>query len=112
MSRVRKIVIGKKNELREDVPAHFHFGPTKGIAVLRDGVCKAYVNRCTHMGGPVDMCAKGTLRCRWHGAEFDCDTGAAIEGEAPEGSFLKRLDVVEEDGILYALFEMPEDPFA
>jgi nitrite reductase/ring-hydroxylating ferredoxin subunit len=106
---VRKIEIGKKDDLRENQPVHFHFGPIKGIAIMRSGECKAYVNRCTHMGGPVDLCLEGTLRCRWHGAEFDPDDGSAIVGEAPEGSFLKRLDVEEENGILFAVFELSDD---
>ena len=91
----------------------FSFGPaTKGIAYNRDGVIKAYVNRCTHMGGPVELHSGGTFRCRWHGADFDPCNGAAIAGEAPAGTFLKPVDIIEDNGILYAVLELPDDPFA
>lgn len=109
---IRKVKVVQASELRENAPVSFHFGPIKGIAFRRGGTCKAYVNRCTHMGGPVDFCRTGTLKCSWHGAEFDPDSGSAIEGQAPPGSFLKRIELVEEDGILYALMELPDDPFA
>lgn len=109
---IRKIKIGAPADIKENQPIPFHFGPIRGIAFKRGETCKAYVNRCTHMGGPVDFCHTGRLKCGWHGAEFDPDTGSAIEGEAPPGSFLKRIDLVEEDGILYALMELPDDPFA
>lgn len=109
---IRKVKVTQASELRENAPVSFHFGPIKGIAFRRGQTCKAYVNRCTHMGGPVDFCHQGTLKCIWHGAEFDPDTGSAVEGQAPPGSFLKRIDLVEEDGILYALMELPDDPFA
>jgi nitrite reductase/ring-hydroxylating ferredoxin subunit len=109
---IRKVRVANLSDVKENQPVSFHFGPIKGIAFKRGGVCKAYVNRCTHMGGPVDFCKTGTLRCGWHGADFDPDTGAAIEGEAPQGSFLKRIELVEENGILFAMMELPEDPFA
>ncbi|MCK9360977.1 Rieske 2Fe-2S domain-containing protein [Patescibacteria group bacterium] len=109
---IRKIQVAKTSDMKENRPVSFHFGPIRGIAFKRGGTCKAYVNRCTHMGGPVDFCHTGTLRCGWHGADFDPDSGAAVEGQAPPGSFLKRIDLVEEDGMLFAFMELPEDPFA
>lgn len=108
---IRKIQVAKAGEIGERAVS-FHFGPIKGIAFSRNGQCKAYVNRCTHMGGPVDFCREGTLRCAWHGADFDPDTGAAIQGQAPAGTFLKAVDLVEENGMLFALLELPDDPFA
>jgi nitrite reductase/ring-hydroxylating ferredoxin subunit len=74
---IRKVQVGKKQEIGERAVS-FHFGPIKGIAFKRGEALKAYVNRCTHMGGPVDFCHEGTLRCGWHGADFDPDTGAAV----------------------------------
>lgn len=108
---IRKVQVGKKEEIGERAVS-FHFGPIKGIAFKRGESLKAYVNRCTHMGGPVDFCHEGTLRCGWHGADFDPDTGAAVQGQAPAGTFLKTVELVEEHGMIFALIELPDDPFA
>lgn len=113
MPITRRIPIAKLGEIMHGSTHVFSFGPaTKGIAYNKDGVIRAYVNRCTHMGGPVDLHQGQTLRCRWHGADFDPCTGAAIAGEAPAGTFLKPIDVLEENGMLYAVLELPDDPFA
>jgi nitrite reductase/ring-hydroxylating ferredoxin subunit len=110
---VRRIPIAKVGEIVPGSTKAFSFGPaTKGIAYNREGVLRAYVNRCTHMGGPVELCTSGSFKCRWHGAEFDPCTGAAIDGEAPEGTFLKPIEILEENGQLYAVLELPEDQFA
>ncbi|MEI7512238.1 MAG: Rieske (2Fe-2S) protein [Candidatus Uhrbacteria bacterium] len=108
---IRKVRVAKVEEIGESAIS-FHFGHVKGIAFKRNGVCKAFVNRCTHMGGPVAFCKQGTLRCAWHGADFDPVTGAAIRGQAPAGTFLKAVELVEESGIIFALLELPDDPFA
>lgn len=48
-----------------------------GLFALRD--------RCTHQGFPLsqgELSEDGTLECVWHGARFDCNTGAAVRGPA------------------------------
>ena len=113
MAIVRRIEICAVGNLPPGSTQSFSFGPaTKGIAYNRGGVIKAYVNRCTHMGGPVELHKGETLRCRWHGADFDPCTGAAIDGQAPSGTFLKPIEILEEHGTLFAVLELPEDPFA
>ncbi len=83
---------------------HFQYGPSKGIAYNDGGTIKAFVNRCTHMGGPVELTRDGKfLRCRWHGADFHPCTGEAIEGQAPEGTFLKQIGLAEKDGEIFAV---------
>lgn len=104
--------MAKAGEIPHGSTKHFSFGPaTKGIAYNRDGVLRAYVNRCTHMGGPVELHDTGIFRCRWHGASFDPCTGAAVDGEAPEGTFLKPIELIEENGQVFAVLELPDDPF-
>ncbi|QQR60801.1 Rieske 2Fe-2S domain-containing protein [Candidatus Uhrbacteria bacterium] len=113
MAIVCRMPICAIGELAPGSTRAFSFGPaTKGIAYNRDGVIKAYVNRCTHMGGPVELHGGGTFRCRWHGADFDPCTGAAVDGQAPEGTFLKAIEIIEENGQLFGVLELPEDPFA
>lgn len=110
----RKIPVAKPHEFDERSSKSFQFGPAKGIAYRKNGAIKAFVNRCTHMGGPVELAAGGsTLKCRWHESCFDPETGCVIEGgEAPAGTFLQPIELVEENGMLYAMLELPDDPFA
>ncbi|MCE9586023.1 Rieske 2Fe-2S domain-containing protein [Candidatus Uhrbacteria bacterium] len=113
MAIVRRMAICAVGEMAPGSTRAFSYGPaTKGIAYNRDGVIKAYVNRCTHMGGPVALHGGDKFRCGWHGADFDPCTGAALAGQAPSGTFLKPIEVIEENGQLFAVLELPEDPFA
>ncbi len=113
MPITRRIPVCAVGEIQPGTIKSFSFGPaTKGLVYNREGILKAYVNRCTHMGGPVELHSSGTLRCGWHGADFDPCTGAAIAGEAPSGTFLKPIELIEEDGQIFAVLELPDDPFA
>lgn len=113
MASLQRIEICAVGDFLPGTTRSFSYGPgTKGIAYHRDGVIKAYVNRCTHMGGPVELHQGETLRCRWHGADFDPCTGAALDGQAPSGTFLKPIEIIEERGTLFAVLELPEDLFA
>lgn len=104
--RVGDIPVGKTKP--------FRYGVSQGIAYNDGGVVKAYVNRCTHMGGPVELATSGNasvFRCRWHQAEFNPGTGEVICGQAPSGSALTPVQIIEEGGILMAVLELSADPF-
>jgi len=105
----RKILISKIESLPAGKSAGFQFGGVKGIAYNDGGMIKAYVNRCTHMGGVVAQCGDAMFRCGMHHAEFDARTGARLAGQAPEGSFLKPIDVVIEDGCAFAILEIVDE---
>ncbi len=113
MPIVRRVLVAKSGEIQAGSTKVFSYGPaTKGIAYNREGVLRAYVNRCTHMGGPVALHEGRVLRCGWHGADFDPCTGAAVDGQAPEGTFLRSIELIEENGEVFAMLELPDDPFA
>lgn len=108
----REIFVCALTELPEGTTKHFQYGPSKGIAYNDKGTVKAFVNRCTHMGGPVELTGDGKyLRCRWHGADFHPCSGEAIEGQAPPGTFLKEIDLVQKGGDMFAVLELEDDPF-
>jgi 3-phenylpropionate/trans-cinnamate dioxygenase ferredoxin subunit len=51
------------------------------------GQVAAYADECTHQAFPLsagDVRADGTLECVWHGARFDCRTGAVVRDPATE----------------------------
>jgi nitrite reductase/ring-hydroxylating ferredoxin subunit len=55
--------------------------------------------KCTHRQGPLnDGTLDGsTVRCPWHGSEFDVCTGAVLRG--PAGTSLETYRVIVEGGI-------------
>ncbi len=110
----RKIEVAKQGEIAVGRTKAFRFGPQAAIVFNDNGTLKAYVNRCTHMGGPVELKekqGKAVLCCRWHEAEFSPCTGEAIEGQAPEGTRLAPIELFEENGIYYCLFRPTGDDF-
>jgi len=107
--RMKKVFVAKEGEIPEGRVASFHYGPMKGIAYNDSGTIKAYVNSCTHAGGRVRLCDEGTLRCEIHEAEFDPKTGDRLCGEAPEGSRLTPIEVVREEGSLFALIAINDE---
>lgn len=57
----------------------------KAIALFNvKGTFYAVEDVCSHMGAPLanGMLAGKTITCEWHGATFDLETGAAVEGPA------------------------------
>lgn len=113
MPITRRMPVAKAGEIPEGGTKSFSFGPWKGLAINHRGVLKAFVNRCTHMGGTVELQKDGsTLRCRWHGADFHPETGDAIQGQAPVGTSLEKIELHEENGEIFAMLVLPEDPFA
>lgn len=112
MGLKREVLVCRISDLPTGKTSHFKYGHSKGIAYNDGGTIKAYVNRCTHMGGPVELTRDGKfLRCRWHGADFYPCTGAVVDGQGPEGTFLKRLELIEKDGTLFTEFKLPENSF-
>lgn len=115
MTRNIKIPVAAVGEIPVGRTKAFRYGHADGIAYNDQGTIKAYVNRCTHMGGPVALgrgeSGQTVFRCRWHQAEFAPETGEAIEGEAPKGTMLTPISLVEEDGKMFAILTLPDDPF-
>ena len=52
---------------------------------LVDGEAVAFRDECSHREFPLsagEILEDGTVECPWHGARFDCRTGAVIRGPA------------------------------
>jgi nitrite reductase/ring-hydroxylating ferredoxin subunit len=68
------------------------------------GVIHAVSNNCTHQDFPMDegvlLCVDGcTIECAWHGARFDCATGA-VQREPAEDP-LPVFEVMVENDTIY-----------
>lgn len=73
------------------------------LLTRKDGRVYAYVNVCTHVGGPVKRDGD-TLLCTWHGSTFDVDTGKALTPPAPPGSKLVALPIKVKDGKVFYVY--------
>jgi len=75
-----------------------------GFVVNHDGAYHAYVNRCPHVGTPLDLWENEflsedtrTIVCATHGAVFEPATGRCIAGPC-SGDALTPLPIRLEDG--------------
>mgnify|MGYP000016121113 CR=1 FL=1 len=98
VAKIGEIAVGKSRS--------FRYGVRNGIAFNDDGVIKAYVNFCAHMGGPVDLIDGCQFRCRWHEATFDAKSGERLTGQASEGSRLTPITLQTEGDTIFALLEL------
>jgi nitrite reductase/ring-hydroxylating ferredoxin subunit len=82
------------------------------LVVRTDNRVRAYVNVCTHLGGPLELSADGsTFTCQWHKACFDSRTGSATCPPARADSRLIRLPIRIENGqvtYVYGEVDQPE----
>jgi 3-phenylpropionate/trans-cinnamate dioxygenase ferredoxin subunit len=60
----------------------------KAICLVRyEGRVAAFADECPHQAFPLsagEVHADGTLECVWHGARFDCLTGAVLRDPATD----------------------------
>ena len=75
----------------------------QSICLVRfEGQVSAFADECTHQAFPLslgEVRADGTLECVWHGARFDCLTGAVRRDPATDD--LTRYPVRVESGRIY-----------
>lgn len=88
----RRRVTRWMDDLRDEVTAFL----IDGTIVVRSSVC-------VHMGGEFDVdWTKRKVCCRWHGWEFDLQTGECLTFPLP-GRRLTPYSHVVEEGTLYLL---------
>ena len=66
------------------------------------GELRAVGDECPHQGFQLsvgELSPDGTIECVWHGARFDCRSGAVLRGPAEEA--LTRYAVRVENGEVY-----------
>ena len=70
--------------LSSELPAIGHVDGKPVVIVQTSGGPRAVSGRCTHYGGPLGkgLCVDGEIRCPWHHAAFDLETGAATGAPA------------------------------
>ena len=71
-----------------------------------DGRLFAVLDACPHQAFPLtagQLLPGGRLECGWHGARFDCGTGAVLEGPATDP--LTRFEARAADGGIWVRAE-------
>jgi 3-phenylpropionate/trans-cinnamate dioxygenase ferredoxin reductase subunit len=78
-----------------------HVGDENVLVARRDGKLLAVSAKCTHYGGPLNkgLIVGGMVRCPWHHARFDLETGEAVGAPALNPVSCWRVDV--ENGKLF-----------
>ncbi len=99
--------------------AHVHEGQVaevdflgRPVLVLRtSGQLRAFMNVCTHLGGPLQLAPDGaSFECQWHHACFDARTGRATAAPARPDSRLIRLPITVEAGQVTYVYGEPDQP--
>jgi len=98
-------------DVAEGIAAEVEFFGRPVLVLRTDGRVRAYVNVCTHLGGPLQL-APGSERfeCQWHQACFDARTGRAIQAPARLDSRLIRLPIAIEGGQVTYVYGEPDQP--
>lgn len=107
---VKNVRVCREDELPLGTQKTFSFAARRGILVHTTCGVRGFINACTHMGGSLEL-HKDKLVCCVHEAEFDPCDGKALCGQAPEGSFLTKLDISLVNGEWWAEIVLHEDPF-
>ena len=70
------------------------------VCLIRRGdQVSALRDECTHQAMPLsagEVLPDGTIECAWHGARYDCVTGAVLRGPAEENVQAYEVSVVGE----------------
>jgi nitrite reductase/ring-hydroxylating ferredoxin subunit len=85
----------------------------------QDGALFAVSDRCPHQKFPLsdgEIARDGTIVCSWHGAAYDCRTGAPVRGPLRDGGIreapLGRVKVYEVRVVADAVFvRAPQELF-
>lgn len=94
-----KVALCKIEEIEAGQTKSVDFFGREVLVFERNGQPKAILNYCMHLGGPMKR-VDGKLVCKWHGAEFECDTGKRAKGPARPDARLIVLPTCVEDGTL------------
>ncbi len=109
MPKTLKLPVAKMDEIAPGRAKVFRYGIQNGIAYNDGGVIRGYVNFCTHAGGPLELKSGCVFQCMRHHAEFDAKTGERLSGQAPEGSKLKPIELIQEGDQILALLELKDE---
>lgn len=89
------------DQLNADVPVVGHVAGKPVVVIARGTGVRAVGGSCTHYGGPLagGLCVGGEIRCPWHHAAFDLDTGEPVG--APALDPIPVYETTQRDGRVF-----------
>ena len=106
---MNEVYICKTNALNESECVTVQHENREYFAVKKDGQVEAYLNRCPHIGAPMQFSEnqfltidKSLIQCAMHGALFQISDGHCVSGPCV-GQNLEKIDVKESNGELFLL---------
>jgi nitrite reductase/ring-hydroxylating ferredoxin subunit len=97
--------LASEQDVDEGKAKELDFFGRPALILKKNGKVHAYINVCTHVGGPCKL-EDGTLKCQWHGTAFDSESGKVIQGSgpAPPDSRLIKLPIIVESGTIFYVY--------
>src|SRR3712207_58026 len=93
-------LVARAGDVVEGIPLGVETSTGQRVCLVNvRGRIHAVHDGCTHQAFPLsagDVLPDGTIQCPWHGARFDCRTGAVRNGPAREP--VAAYEVRVEDG--------------
>ena len=96
-----------ESDIKEAESKEIDFFGRPAILFKLDGEIHAYINCCTHVGGPMKLKVKpdtAYLDCTWHDSHFDAKTGQCLREPAPMDSKLIRLPIQVKEGKVFYVY--------
>ncbi|KRF80775.1 uncharacterized protein Dvir_GJ16976, isoform E [Drosophila virilis] len=97
------VAVCKANEIQENEMKQLEFNEdTKVLLVKQNGRLHALGNRCTHYGAPMHTggLGVGRVRCPWHGACFNIETGDIEDFPGLDSLPCYKVDVSAEGEVM------------
>ncbi len=73
------------------------------VVIRRGDVITVLADECTHQAMPLsagELLPDGSIECPWHGARFDCASGACLRGPATDDVAVYEARVVGDDVLI------------
>lgn len=90
--------VGALADLPDRVPHAVTLPDGTAVCLVRRGeAVSAFLDECPHQGMPLsagEVLDDDTIECPWHGARFDCASGAVRRGPAEEDATALAVSVV------------------
>ena len=102
-----EVFLANDNEVKESETKEIDFAGRPAILFRLNGTVYAYINCCTHVGGPMKLKVKpdtAYLDCAWHDSHFDAETGQALREPAPLDSKLIKLPIQVKEGKVFYVY--------
>jgi nitrite reductase/ring-hydroxylating ferredoxin subunit len=78
-------------------------GGDQVVVIRRGDVVTVLEDECTHQAMPLsagELLPDGSVECPWHGARFDCASGACLQGPATDDVATYEARVEGEDVVI------------